>query len=256
MKRPFLTCAWKNLFLATYAVPPSLLKPRLPSGLELDTRDGDAFVSLVAFEFLRLSPQFPVVRRMVPATALGNFPELNLRFYVRQGDERGVVFVREIVDRRLIAWSARVFYHEPYRTAPLTCHCHEEEHSRTMEYRLLWGGREHLLEVRGRKPAYLPDADSDEHFFKEHRWGFGRTRRGRTVRYEVTHPQWDVFPIVSYQIALDWGEVYGPEWKLLNGATPLSTVFAVGSAVAVYPKETLMDNALSPTVQCRQSKGE
>ena len=51
MPRPFLTAEWRNLFLATYAVPPSLLQPRLPPGLELDTRDGDAFVSLVAFQF-------------------------------------------------------------------------------------------------------------------------------------------------------------------------------------------------------------
>jgi uncharacterized protein YqjF (DUF2071 family) len=52
MKRPFLTAEWRNLLLATYAVPPSLLTPRLPPGLELDTKNGNAFVSLVAFEFL------------------------------------------------------------------------------------------------------------------------------------------------------------------------------------------------------------
>ena len=52
MKRPFLTAEWRNLFLATYAVPPSLLRTHLPAGLELDTRDGNAFVSLVAFQFI------------------------------------------------------------------------------------------------------------------------------------------------------------------------------------------------------------
>jgi uncharacterized protein len=240
MKRPFLTCEWKNLFLATYAVSPALLKPHLPSGLELDLRDGDAFVSLVAFEFLRLSPQFPLARRLVPLTALGRFPELNLRFYVRHGDDRGVVFVREIVTPRLVAWVARAIYNEPYVVAPLTSHCREDQDSRTLEYRLTWGGQQQVVRVTGGKPAYLPDTASDEHFFKEHRWGFGRTRRGQALRYEVTHPAWEVLPVREYHIDVDWASFYGPCWQHLSKAQPLSTIFAVGSAVAVYPKGQLL----------------
>lgn len=229
MKRPFLTAEWRNLFLATYAVPPSLLKPHLPAGLELDTREGNAFVSLVAFQFVDtrvFGVGWPGYR---------NFPELNLRFYVRQGDERGVVFVREIVPLRLVAWMARWIYNEPYRVAPLTCHCHEDEISRTLECRLAWAGREQVLHVSGSKPAYLPGAASDEQFFKEHHWGFGRTRHGKTLRYEVAHPVWEVFPVQSYHIEMDWAGVYGPEWGFLSKATPMSTVFAVGSAIAVFP---------------------
>ena len=51
----FLTARWSNLCLFTYAVPPALLRPRVPPGLELDRREGlegEAFVSLVAFDFL------------------------------------------------------------------------------------------------------------------------------------------------------------------------------------------------------------
>lgn len=33
-------------------MPPTLLQSLLPPGLQLDTRAGDAFVSLVAFDFL------------------------------------------------------------------------------------------------------------------------------------------------------------------------------------------------------------
>ncbi len=230
MSRPFLTCEWRNLFLATYAVPPALLRPRLPPGLDLDMRDGSAFVSLVAFEFHNthvLGVRWPGYR---------NFPELNLRFYVRHGNERGVVFVREFVSQRLVSWMARTIYNEPYRVAPLTSRCQDDTGSRRMEYRLRRAGREHVLSVTGVKPAYLPDERSDEHFFKEHRWGFGVTRGGRTVRYEVTHPPWEVFPVHGYRVDLDWGTVYGPELEILNKATPMSTVLALGSAVAVYPK--------------------
>lgn len=110
---------------------------------------------------------------------------------------------------------------------------------RTMEYRLTWAGRQHVLRVSGRKPAYLPPPDSEEHFFKEHHWGYGQTRRGRTVRYKVSHPLWEVFPVPSYHIDLDWASVYGSQWEILNKATPISTVFAVGSEITVYPPERL-----------------
>jgi uncharacterized protein YqjF (DUF2071 family) len=234
MKRPFLTAQWRNLFLATYAVPPALLQAQLPAGLELDTRGGYAFVSLVAFQFIQtrvFGVSWPGYR---------DFPELNLRFYVRQGNDRGVVFVREIVSPRLVAWIARAIYNEPYRVAPLTSHCQEDKESRTMEYRLTWTGREQLLRVSGRKPGFVPGEASDEHFFKEHRWGYGRTRRGQPLRYEVTHPVWEVFPVLSYHIEMDWGSVYGPQWEFLSKATPISTVFAAGSAIEVYPKGPLL----------------
>src|SRR5581483_966505 len=208
----------------------SLLQAHLPAGLELDTRNGDAYVSLVAFQFVNtrvFGVRWPGYR---------DFPELNLRFYVRSGGDRGVVFVREIVSQRLVAWLARAIYNEPYRVAALTSHCQEDDATRTMEYRLMWAGHEYLLRVSGRKPAYLPAADSDEHFFKEHHWGYGRTRRGQALRYEVTHPLWEVFPVLSYHIEMDWANVYGPQWELWSKAARISTVFAVSSAIDAYPK--------------------
>jgi uncharacterized protein YqjF (DUF2071 family) len=231
--RPFLAARWSNLFLASYAVPPELLRPRLPPGLDLHTRDGRAFVSLVAFDFLDtrvLGVQWPGYR---------NFPELNLRFYVRRGEERGVVFVREFVPQRLVAWMARVLYNEPYIAAGLTSAVRDEPNRLSVEYHLTFAGRVHTLAATGAKPAFRPAADSVESFFKEHQWGYCRTRRGGTTRYEVRHPVWDVFPVTDYRIELDWEAVYGAEWRPLQVAAPVSTVLSLGSAVAVYPKGML-----------------
>jgi hypothetical protein len=60
------------------------------------------------------------------------------------------------------------------------------------------------------------------------------TRGGQTLRYEVAHPVWDVYPVQQFSIALDWAAVYGAEWSFLAGAGPYSTVLAAGSAVSVY----------------------
>src|SRR5262245_32450430 len=229
----FLTARWTHVFLANYAVPPALLEPRLPPGLTLDLRDGQAFVSLVAFEFLDtrvLGIGWPGYR---------NFAELNLRFYVRHGDQRGVMFIREFVPQRLTAWLARLIYNEPYRTAPLSATVRQEATTVTAEYRLDYAGRTHSLSVSGGKSSFRPEENTTEHFFKEHHWGFGRTRSGKTIRYQVEHPVWDVFPVQAHKIDLDWGAVYGPEWSFLSEAAPSSTLFAAGSAVRVFPKGRL-----------------
>jgi len=76
--------------------------------------------------------------------------------------------------------------------------------------------------------------DSTEHFFKEHQWGYGRTRGGRLLRYQVRHPFWQTYSVLSYHIDLDWSSVYGPEWALLARMQPYSAVLAVGSPVQVF----------------------
>src|SRR5207244_5466347 len=135
----FLTARWSNLVLLNYVVPPAVLEKRLPAGLELDTRDGEAFVSLVAFDFL----QTRVLG--VPWPGYRNFAELNLRFYARRHGERGVVFIREIVPQRLVAWIARALYNEAYVAAPLVSTIQETADTLTATRRLTWGARTYSI---------------------------------------------------------------------------------------------------------------
>jgi uncharacterized protein len=226
---PFLTARWTNVLLVTFVVPPELLLPRLPKGLGLDLREGRAFASLVCFDF--------VDTRIlgVPWPGFRNFPEVNLRFYVRRGEERGVVFVREFVPQPLVAWMARALYTEPYVATAMTSTVTDAPESICVEHRLSFAGKTHTMRAIGSKPAYVPASTSLEAFFKEHHWGYGRSRRGRTLRYHVWHPVWPVYPIRETHIDLDWAALYGPEWSVMQGATAESTAFAVGSEIAVYP---------------------
>ncbi len=117
MPRSFLTARWQSLVLLNYRCPAELLRPLVPAGTELDDWHGVPLVSLVGFRFLDTR-----VRGLgIPGHR--SFEEVNLRFYVRReasdGVRRGVVFIRELVPRSLVAAAARFLYNEPYQALPM-----------------------------------------------------------------------------------------------------------------------------------------
>src|SRR6476620_10512260 len=114
---PLLTAEWRNLILLNFPVPTEIIKRLAPPGTEPDLHDGQSYISIVGF-------QFENVRLFgLPIPGHTNFPEINLRYYVRRtvaGElRRGVVFAREIVPRRAVAIVANHLYNESYITRPM-----------------------------------------------------------------------------------------------------------------------------------------
>src|SRR5690349_14480644 len=107
-EKVFLTARWENLVIISYKVPYEILEEYIPDGLELDTLEGSPFVSLVAFNFLDTK----VLGIKVPFNV--NFPEINLRFYVKNTEKRGVVFIKEFVPKFFIPYIANILYNENY----------------------------------------------------------------------------------------------------------------------------------------------
>ena len=231
--RPFLTARWVNLALLSYPVPDAVLTPRLPPGLVFDRWQGQAFVSLVAFDVRDTRV------RGVAWPGLRDFPEVNLRFYVREGDRRGVVFIRELVPSRAVALVARLLYHEPYEASPLRSVTETTADRIRIVHEFTSRGRRQRITVDGRRPSEPAAETGATHFFKEHAWGYGRDRRGGLLRYAVDHPRWRVYPDATARVELEFGDVYGPEWSFLTAAAPEHVAFAEGSPVAVYPGERL-----------------
>ncbi len=238
---PFLTASWLDLVLLTWQVDAELLATVMPAGLDPDRRPGDpegvGYVSLVAFRFVDTR----VHGIAVPLH--GSFPEINLRTYVREREglrRRGVTFVAELVPKPAISAIANLLYHEHYRTVPMECDAHDTATGeRVFSCHVRLGEREHGLTIRGARPAIVPAADSVEHFFKEHEWGFGRDGDGQTVVYRVEHPEWGIYPTSRELLELRFGfsELYGAPWDSLDDRDPDHIAFAVGSNVAVFPKE-------------------
>jgi uncharacterized protein YqjF (DUF2071 family) len=78
---------WDRLLFLHFEVPADALRARIPAQLELDSYQGRAFVSLTPF-----TVRGARIRGLPPLPGIANFHELNVRTYVRKGEDRGVWF--------------------------------------------------------------------------------------------------------------------------------------------------------------------
>lgn len=229
----FLTAAWRDLLLLNYEVDPGLLARHAPAGTALDLLNGKAYVSLVGFRFLRT--------RLfgVPAILHQAFDEINLRFYVWRriaGEQRrGVVFLRELVARPLVALIARAAYNEPYRVRRLR---HDVLHASRGVVRAQYSWRERAgwcrLTSETEGDAYAYERRSDEEFFTERAWGYTLQRDGGTIEYRVTHPSWRVWRARDARFEGDAAASFGTEFARILDRAPDSAIVAEGSAVEVH----------------------
>jgi uncharacterized protein len=230
--RKFLTAEWRNLVLLNYEADPDLLLPFVPAGTELDSWHDRFFVSLVGFQFLKTR------LRGFPIPFHSNFEEVNLRFYVRRrtGGEirRGVVFIREIVPRRAIAFVARTLYNENYVALPMAHAIRSaEEGSIKAAYRWNCHGKWNELQLESQGNAEPLQEGSHEQFIAEHYWGYARQRDGGCVEYQVQHPSWKVRQARHAQFTGSMEELYGREFTAVLRANSTSAFLADGSAVTV-----------------------
>ena len=229
----FLHARWINLVMLNYEIEPALLARHVPKGTELDVWNGKAFVSLVGFLFQ------DTTLLGLPAIFHRNFEEVNLRFYVRrhtcEGWRRGVVFIKEIVPRRLVAWIARSVYNEAYVALPMrhVLSLPTWNKEGVIRYEWLIDGKWNLLEVSIAGEATLPDEGSEETFITEHYWGYSRQRDGGTVEYQVEHPRWRVWRGQASRFDCDVAKLYGSEFAPALSRRPSSAFLADGSAVVV-----------------------
>ncbi len=233
----FLRAEWRKLAIANYEIAPSILAQYIPYGTELDLWQDKCYVSLVGFMFLNVK----VIGLKIPFHR--NFEEANLRFYVKRKEghewKRGVVFIKEIVPKPAISFIANTVYRENYETLPMRHVWEENAQNQVVEY--AWQKNSDWYKMRveaGLQPSDI-QIDSETEFITEHYWGYAKVNDHKTNEYQVTHPRWQAYDVLNYEIKVNFGLLYGTKFAFLSEQTPTSVMLAEGSEITVEPKETL-----------------
>lgn len=184
-----LKMRWDDLAFLHWQVPISALRPLVPAALELDRYHESAWIGVTPFRMTRVRPLFAP-----PIPTASDFPELNVRTYVRHRGRAGVYFFSLDAASWLAVTAARTATGLPYFHARMIQdRAGTDVHYESM--RIHYGAPSAELRVR-----YRPTGDvvrsqpgSLEHFLTE-RYSLFVTRANRLLRLDIEHDPWPLQP--------------------------------------------------------------
>jgi uncharacterized protein len=183
-----MTQTWTDLLFAHWQLDVAQLRAKVPAAFELDLFDGRAWIAVVPFSMTNVAP------RGVPALPwVSEFPELNVRTYVRAGDRPGVYFFSLDAGSAVAVQAARTLLNLPYYAAAMTVSGSGDG----VHYRSARPGdppAEFDATYEPAGAAFPPAEGSLEYFLTERYCLYHVDRRGAPYRLEIHHPPWQLQP--------------------------------------------------------------
>jgi len=114
--QPVMHQDWQKLLFMHWRIDPVLLRPHIPSRLQIDTYGDSAWIAITPFTMsdIRAFPPF-----VPPVPGLDSMEELNVRTYVHYNGVPGVWFFSLDANNRALVLGARTFFHLPYYNADM-----------------------------------------------------------------------------------------------------------------------------------------
>lgn len=186
---PLLVAGWRDVVMLHFAVDADALQREVPFAVE--RFEGQAFVSLVCFTLTDLRPRWGGGLGAVMLRPVGAHRYLNVRTYVRQGDESGIFFLAEWLSSRLATWLGPHLFGLPFRFGRLDYSNGDlAEGVRgcvlAVEGELVYQGRPTARDDA--RPAVSAPGSLDE--FLLERYTAFTVRSGRRGFFRVWHPAW------------------------------------------------------------------
>lgn len=108
--------SWRHLLFLHWPVEGGIVRPYIPDGLELDTFDGQAWISVVPFRIREAR-----ARGLPPIPGFSSVDEINVRTYVRnRHGKKGVFFLKIGASKWWVAAGARMIFKLPYLSASIS----------------------------------------------------------------------------------------------------------------------------------------
>lgn len=187
VRRPVMRMTWENLTFLHWAYPPGDVQRLLPEGIEVEPRDGKAWVSLVPL-YMRVRPPFgPAV------PGLTTFPETNVRTYVTgPGGEPGVWFFSLDATNPAAVAAGRATLGLPYFVSKMDF----TRDGNSLRYEGRRAGRQadrasHRIEVEAGEEIAESDLTEFDHFLTA-RFRMWSVNRGVVLLSDQEHAPWQL----------------------------------------------------------------
>lgn len=188
--------SWRRQLFAHWPVEPEGLRGLVPTGLEIDTYEGRAWVTATPFEICRFH-----ARGLPPLPPVSEYLELNLRTYVTREGIPGVWFFSLDSSSRTATAGARTFYRLPYFNARMSLE--QEGNTIHFESRREDGTAGFSARYEPSGPPALAEPGSLEYFLVERYLLYARLHRGGLLCAHIHHGPWLLQPAEAHVDAVE-----------------------------------------------------
>jgi uncharacterized protein YqjF (DUF2071 family) len=178
--------AWNDLLFAHWPMARDRLRELVPTFLELDTFNNEAYVSVTPFHLSDLSP------RGIPAFPLiSEFDEINVRTYVVYQGIPGIYFFSLDANSAMAVGGASTLFHLPYFLADIRV---EQDRGRFSFRSRRKRGAQADFEVKY-APAgrfFEPEPGTIDYFLTERYCLYTQDSAANAYRVEIHHAPWQL----------------------------------------------------------------
>jgi uncharacterized protein len=218
-----LSMRWHDLLFLHWPIRPELIRPLIPSLLELDTFDGWCWIAVVPFRMTGVRPRY------VPIPLA--FPELNVRTYVKAPGRSGVWFFSLDAASWISVRAAR-WFGLPYYDARMTVQLDGDAvHYQSARVHKRAVSAEFNASYKPTAPAYHSTPGTLDHWLTERYCLYGARKPGDVVYGEIHHPPWELQPA---EVELRANTMTQPIGLQLPASKPISH-FARYQEVVAWP---------------------
>ncbi|WP_207533235.1 YqjF family protein [Desertivirga arenae] len=185
---------WNNALFLHYVVPVEILRSLVPGMLELDTYQGQAWVSVVAFKMENIRP-----RRFPALSFLSNFWEINVRTYVIKGNKRGVYFLNIEAEKLLSAFISRNLSGLPYEKSNISVSTSSSSNlfiasniAKDFKLKADFEVQEKII------------AKSNLDNWLTERYCLYLPRENKLFRYEIHHEEWEIAKVLLKRLDINY----------------------------------------------------
>lgn len=181
---------WNHVLFLHWKVPFDILRTIVPEKLNVDTFEGAAYVSLVAFIMQNIRP------RNLPAVKfISEFDEVNVRTYIDNDGRKGVYFLNIEAGKTLSVLIAKMLSGLPYEKATIS-----RENGRYTSVNI---EKNFSLDAEFAVRERMTNKSALDSWLTE-RYCLYLHKGGANYRYDIHHNEWAIKNVDIKQLALKY----------------------------------------------------
>jgi uncharacterized protein len=181
---------WNNALFFHWTIPFDILRKCVPENFNIDTFEGNCYVSLVAFTMQKIRPRY-----LPSISFISDFDEVNLRTYIDNDNKKGVYFLNIEAEKKLSIFIAKSLSGLPYEKANIKRA--DKRYTSTNSKKGFYLDTEFEIEQQLEQKTKLDE-------WLTERYCLYLDKDNELFRYDIHHKEWNIRKVEIKRLSLNY----------------------------------------------------